>query len=163
MNIPLFTPTTQPLDLGDWNAEAKGQKVHVWVDPPRDFLREKRAFNQEYVDFLTSLVPAAPPPTPPQIKKYDLERGESKKQKTKKDILLEECQRLERMEAFLREWNPRVYAWYAKLWSYGPAEALHPTAAETLQLNEGNPKFLAWLIRRSNEILDGYRGVEKKG
>ena len=55
-----------------------------------------------------------------------------------------------------------MHAWYATLWSHGPQEATHPTAAEIAALNDANPKLLAWLIERSNELLDTYRGVEKK-
>jgi hypothetical protein len=150
LNIP---PTLQPLDLGDWNLEAKGQVIHIWVDPPQDVLRKRDAFRREYIDFMAGLLQK--PEVPAGKIKLAAKAVWEKKLQEKK-------QHLERIEEFIKSWNPKVHTWYAELWSHGP-EGTHWTVDELDVLRLDNPNLLNWLIARSNEMLDGYRGAEKKG
>jgi hypothetical protein len=135
----LVTPTVQKLDLAEWNDSFKGQSLHVWVDPPRALLEERKSYSQMYWDFLKSN--AVP-------------EGQAEMQEQAKS-------RQEREEAFLKDWNPMKWAFFARLWSQGPQET-HWELAELIELDQSNPRLLQWMIARSNEMLDNYRGAEKK-
>ena len=157
MKIEL-TPTLQTIDLGGWNPAAQGQLIYVWVDPRRDLLRERSAYSQEYASFLAGL--RIPPPDEP-IEETKKETKQEKALRLEQERL-ELAGRQERLDEFLKTWNVRVYAWYAELWSQGP-QGTTWTVEELAELDQTNPKLLAWLIGRSKELLDEYRGAEKKG
>jgi hypothetical protein len=150
-NIP---PTLQSLDLGDWNPAAKGQKIHVWVDPPRVVLQERTAFRQEYDQFLESLVRPVAQQTPQSTD----EAAEMERQKSRID------EDKQKTDAFLATWNPKRQAFFEKIWARGPVsdKDFHPTVAEMEQLEQDNPQLLHWLFNRSSELIDNYHGAEKK-
>lgn len=153
MSIPLIPPTTQALDLGGWNPELNGQLVHVWVDPPRDVLREREAFRREYNTFLASLVGET---------ERAAKTGKTGSKAEREAQLQADQQRAERLNAFVKTWSRSVYAWYEQIWSHGPESAYHPMVDEMVEMDQANPKFLAWLISGTDKCIDEYRGVEKK-
>lgn len=143
----LTTPTTQPIDLGDWNETARGKFVHVWVDPPKPILRERDKFNRDYANFMLSQNISA---------KAKSAGGRSPKQSKGPTV----AEQAERLTAFLNTWKKDVYAWYAKLWSAGPAET-HWTVDEIAELDEQNPQLLKWLFEQTKTLLDNYGRAEK--
>jgi hypothetical protein len=149
MSIPTFPPTVQAIDLEEWNAEAKGMMVYVWVDPPRAMLKEREAFRDEIDTFFDGLTPKADPEKKPEA---------DPKAKPAMDLKAI----TKSFEKFKKTLDPRIYAWYAKMWSYGPEDGMHPSVDEIEQMNEANPNFLTWLKTRTGEVLDTYRGAEKK-
>jgi hypothetical protein len=143
-----ITPTLDKIDLGEWNPTAKGQIIYVWVDPPLDVLQERKAYSQDYNNYIANLAKTLKKPA--KEKSARLEAGRQE---------LQESQ--EQLDKFLKSWNLRVCAWYARLWSQGP-EGTHWTAEELAGMAQQNPKLLAWLLKRSKELLDGYRSAEKR-
>lgn len=150
LNIP---PTLQTIDLADWNPEAKGQVIYVWVDPPSDVLKERSDFRQEYTAFMAELL--AKPDESPKKEKPSAKVLQANK-------IQQEKQFLASVEEFTKAQAPKVHAWYAALWSEGK-EDTRWTAEELAEMKKKNPNLLNWLTGRSNELLDFYRGAEKKG
>lgn len=135
----LTTPTTQTIDLGDWNETARGKLIHVWVDPPKPILRQREKFTQDYARFILQNDTAA--------------KGSALDKKSLPG-------KTEKLAAFLETWKADVYAWYAQLWSAGPEETRW-TVGEIAELDEQNPQLLKWLFEQTKTLLDTYGRAEK--
>lgn len=133
-------PVLGKIELSEYAPALAGQAVYVWLNPSRAFLR-KRA---EAVDVLNQPMPPEPPEIDPaETTGYEIWRAEQFRFKA---------------DAF----NRVMMTWHAELWSKHADEATHWTADELTALDEQDPAFLMWLIRRSNQLMSEHRAAEKK-
>lgn len=157
-----ITKIIVPVDLGEYHESYAGQFLQVWVNPPRQIRRQRDEILSEYREALTKmLAPAlAPPPTPPQMEKHNLERGEKDVIKKTGEILKREMDEIE--QAATQQLNRRMMEWLIELWNQHPDVDSRWSLDELIVLDDADPAFYAWLTRRTVEMISEYRASKKK-
>lgn len=152
IDIPKIVLT---VDLGEYATELAGKLLYVWVNQPKEKLRE-------YDDLVTDLQekslaeaqkilvdgkePTAVEPTPNIIGKvFDQLRTMMLKKREKKGDGI----------------DAKLLQWYAEMWSQGPEESRW-TASELQALEEQDPSFLSWAIARSWNKRNEHIQLKKK-
>jgi len=134
------------LDLGGYADELAGQRVQVWVNPPRekvlaysDIMAEIDGFDQQIADL----------------------HGRISEEPEKVDELTEQIDALaERVEKA----NDALFAWYAEIWSQGDekesAESVREFATSTM---DTDPALWRWVAQSTVLMIADHRRGEKKG
>ena len=132
--------------LKDYAPELDGQHLHVWVNPSIARLNEFRNLvadmQERDLDKVQTRIEAPAEPATGL-------RG-----------MVQSLKRMARSRQVQRV-DERILAWYAELWSQGPADT-HWTVRELQQLEEQDPAFLGWLINRSWEVRSEHIERKKK-
>lgn len=130
-----------PLELSEYSAELDGEKLLIWVDPPRKM-------RQEYDDLILQIqraeierVSADLAPTPTKA------AGFAGVLQSAKSLLGTREKRNERE----RGTDKRILQFYADLWSLPDMTPM--TVDELAQVEEQNPAFLTWLISKTWEMI----------
>jgi hypothetical protein len=126
-----------PVDMGAYAPELTGKALHVWVNPPREKLNEYDNLVADVQEQETA-------------KARQVLLDEPKPEKPETSALLRTFERVASMLNFRRQsaaqgLDERLLAWFADLWSYGPADTGW-TVAELRQLEGNDPTFLKWMI-----------------
>lgn len=124
------------------NSALAGVGIYVWVDPPRAVLQEHNRINRTFTEALKTTT------------------GKPEKKLSIIDLVFRR-QKLSGTEP-VQAYHQEITAWYAHLWSQGPAETQW-TAEEIREIDEHNPAFLEYLYRRSWALIDEHRDQIKKG
>jgi hypothetical protein len=129
-----------PVDLGGYAAELAGKQLYVWVNPSMSKLKE-------YEDLRTDLqqqeLTAAQQVLMPEQK--PAEKGAGVLKKTFEEVgRLLSLRKADKPQGV----HVKMLAWYAEIWSQGPAE-MHWTVAELQELEARDPAFLGWMISKT--------------
>lgn len=141
----------EPIDLGDYAADMKGQTVQVWVNPDLATLRRRELLIEKYNRMTSAML---------ELGKKAGSAPEAGRAKLAKET---KAQIEEFNEFALGEFASDINAWFAELWSQSPDPSSHWTLDELVKLNEADPAFYQWLKNRSVEMLAQHRNHEKKG
>ena len=142
-----------PVDLGGYAAELTGKTLYVWVNPSMDKLKE-------YDDLRTELqqqeLTAAQQVLMPEQQPAEQEASVLKR-------TFEEVRRLLNIRKADKPQgvHPKMLAWYAEMWSQGPAEMAW-TVAELQDLEKRDPAFLGWMISQTWQTRLAHMEHKKK-
>lgn len=126
----------KPLELKDYAPEYGDASLMVWINPPRA-MREK--LNELYAEFRQKTLKQS---------KREVEVSQDK------SVLKKE---LDEYKAFIKDWNHRVQEWYVQIWSQGVADT-HWSVEELEEIDQADPKLMAWMLTRTQELLDVKKG-----
>jgi len=160
INIP---KVVIPVSLAEYAPELQGKFLHVWVNQPRERLRE-------YDDLVTEMqersMAEARKSVESQTSKV-VPQGDDKGQEGRTSTVMEKVfDQIRAMLRFKRERKAdgidvKLLKWYAEMWSQGPDDTKW-TVDELQELEAQDPAFLSWCIARSwNERLEHMQRKKK--
>lgn len=135
----------KPLELKEYAPEFGETTIMVWINPPR-ILREKLISLQ--IDFRKETLNRAPKEI-----EIDQEIKKTKNPAIRMNLEQEKQELLQSYRSFVEDWNNKVNEWFVEIWSQGTAETKW-TVEELNDINQADPKLLAWLLNRTREMID---------
>lgn len=138
-----FLPIVKEILLAEYDPRMAPEKVFVWVNPPRVFLRKR----DEAIKTLDArnLLARKPREDANGSVGFDVDH--------------------EAVQKAALEFNEFMYGWYAELLSQGEDPETHFTADEVRalqQTEESDPNFFPWLIQQTARKMRDHRSGEKK-
>ena len=150
INIPKII---LPVSMTDYAPELDGQFLQVWVNPPKSKL-------QEYDDLVTEL----------QARELESARTTlfpaDETKEAESSGLLKTFEMLKHWLHIKAQKKPvgideKLLCWYAEMWSQG-SEETRWTVAELRLLEDQDPAFLSWMIRKTWETRADHIQRKKK-
>ena len=141
LNIP---SVLERLPLKEYHPDFGERALFVWVNPTRALLDQRRELLRELQQHIQNGVEKE------KAFPEDPEKAEQARQRA-----------IDEYQAFLAEFNQRMYAWFAEIWSQGPDET-HVSAEEIAAWDAQAPAFVEWLTTRTWDMLAEHRARRKK-
>jgi hypothetical protein len=140
-----WKPVLQALALSEYHPEFADNVIMVCVNPAPQFLQERQDLLAEYSKQLVEAKAAADTaetsPNDQEAERLAMEKG------TAFDDYLNQT------------FVPKMQDWFAGLWSFGEEKF---TVEDLDEYEKIDPHLLAWLKRRSIEMIDEHRAGQKK-
>jgi hypothetical protein len=134
INIPKLT---QPLDLGEYAEELRGQIIRVWVNPPLKTRLERIHLSKRFREIGDEML----------------------------TLPAEATEQMAALDAEAQEMMQQVDELNAEMWSQGPEETRF-TAEEVRKFREDvigtDPELVPWIIGRSVDMMLEHLGAVKK-
>jgi len=139
---------TKPLDLGVYDERLRGQVLHVWVNPNKEFKQYRLWLLREYAWYISKDVDNL------------LKKRRTRWQNFKHSLFLFVAKYyLKQAKISLDE---RRDAWFARLWSQHEDKDTHCAVEEVERLSMEEPALFEWLMKESVLLLDGFAADKKK-
>ena len=139
----IYHPVVHVLALKEYHASyGDAETLQVWVNPPKDVLREHSALVNEFVQREAS-------------SRVSLEMaGKSNAQASEAMREMDEFN-----DWVANTYLPRLDEWYARLWSQGSESY---SAEDVRKFGEVDEALANWLRRKSMSMISAHRSGQKK-
>lgn len=137
---------TKPLDLGDYDERLRGQVLHVWVNPNKEFNKDRLRLLTDYAKYMKS------------IARNSVAGNWFQRFKNWSVLFVTQYYRKQWLEALHDMRN----AWFSRLWSQHEDAETHCTVEEVKRLSIEEPALFEWLMKESVLLLDGFAADKKK-
>lgn len=126
--------------------------VQVWVNIPREMLKQRDELDQEYTKlyFQAQTLPGMVKPL----------LAKAKNDKERERIINGNEAAQKEVQQKLEDYKLRSHAWFSELWSQGPEDTRWPVE-DILALEEQDHMLLGWMADRTRELLKTRRLDQK--
>jgi hypothetical protein len=141
-----WQPVLRVLALKDYHPAFADEMINVCVNPQPDFWQERETLQNEYSQRLFEAQAAT------------IKAGSAKEDV--EELARRRDEKTAELDAYTKQFFlPGIQDWFARLWSFGDEKW---TGEDLNDLENTDPHLLAWLKRRSIEMIEEHRAGRKK-
>jgi len=149
-----FVKIILPLELADYIAAYAGQRLQVWVNPPRAMKQEREEIIRRSGQILKGIIDG---------QQSSVISSQSSGKPFLKRVLGIFKRQMDSVELnAVRRMNADMFGWLSRIWSQHEDPESHWTVDEIPVVYDSDPALYQWMVRRTIEMMESFRTEKKK-
>jgi hypothetical protein len=149
-----FVKIVLPLELADYIAAYAGQRLQVWVNPPRAMKQEREEIIRRSSRMLKGIIDG---------QQSSVINSQSSEKPFLKRVLGIFKRQMDSTELIaVQRMNTDMFGWLSRIWSQHEDMESRWTVDEIQVVYDTDPALYQWMVRRTIEMMESFRTEKKK-